>query len=279
MENGMPPPQNTRTAGHLLAEGLRLAYRSSGEATVQTVVDIDRLEILRGEQLVLTGPSGAGKTSLLYVLTGIQPPNVGVVHWDGVDLIQLGESARDAWRGTNVGFIFQDFHLVPGMTVLQNVLLPRSFRRFRPNRQLVHHAHSLLERLGAPPSNRRIETLSRGEQQRVALVRALAHKPQIIVADEPTASLDARNGELIKNLLFETSADLGLTLIVVSHDPRLLAASSRVLWLQDGKLRAASMDAYERPRSSLAERDTTPAVATPPRFWRESWETAKVQPS
>jgi putative ABC transport system ATP-binding protein len=236
MRKALPASKNGGYAGHLRAECLRLDYRASGGEPLQPVLDIDLLEIRRGEQVAVTGPSGAGKTSLLYVLTGIQPPSSGRVDWDGTDLAHLSESARDAWRRENVGFIFQDFHLVPGMTVLQNVLLPSSFASFRPPREVIVRAQAMLERLGAPPSNRKVEVLSRGEQQRVALARALAHDPRIIVADEPTASLDAANASVIRDLLFQTSADLGLTMIVVSHDPRLLAASSRVLWLQDGRL-------------------------------------------
>ncbi len=231
----MIEPQSTRSAS-LIARGVRLTYHSAQEARPQTVLDIEALEIAGGSRVAITGPSGAGKTSLLHVLTGIEKPDAGVVDWDGVDLASLGERDRDRWRRTQVGLVFQEFHLVPGMTVLQNVLLADSFSRFRPSAALIRRARDILDQVAAPPSHRLVDTLSRGEQQRVALARALAHSPHIIVADEPTASLDAENGARIAQLLFETTAQAGQTLIVVSHDARLIATAERVLWLEGGKL-------------------------------------------
>jgi len=224
----------SRGAG-LGATGIRLAYPSPGGRS-QDVLDIERLDIEPGASVALTGPSGAGKTSLLYVLTGIERPQSGRVAWDGTDLASLSERGRDRWRRQNVGFIFQDFHLFEGMSPLQNILVPASFDAMSPPASLRQRALALLERVGVPPERRGIETLSRGERQRVAIARALVMAPRLLVADEPTASLDAAAGAMVIDLLLEIRRDHPCTFLTVTHDMALAARCDRRLRLEAGRI-------------------------------------------
>ena len=156
------------------------------------MVALDRLELPAGATVALTGPSGSGKTTLAYLLTGIERVQQGSVRWGETDLAELTERAGDAWRLARVGFVFQDFHLVPGLSILANVLVTCWFDRWRPPPNLVDRAEELLDRFVVPRSGREVTDLSRGEQQRVAIARALLRDPGIVVADEPTASLEPR---------------------------------------------------------------------------------------
>jgi len=220
----------------LSASGIRLAYPSPGGQS-QTVLDLERLEIAPGATVALTGPSGAGKTSLLYVLTGIERPQAGRIGWDGADLATMSERGRDHWRRKTVGFIFQDFHLFEGMTPLQNILVPASFDAVSAPAALRRRAHELLERVGVPPVKRGIETLSRGERQRVAIARALLMAPRLLVADEPTASLDAVAGEAVIGLLLEIRRDFPCTFLAVTHDAALATRCDRRLRLEAGRIK------------------------------------------
>ena len=215
----------------LEARELRLDY----PGLTAPVIDIPALSIAAGERLAITGPSGSGKTSLAYLLSGIERCR-GTIRWDGVDLASLSETARDRWRRRHVGFVFQDFHLVPGMDALSNVLVACWFERLQAPAELAARAGALLERFGVPAGRRDVLTLSRGEQQRVAIARALLHRPALLVADEPTASLDADNAAQVGALLLEAAAEQGSTLLVVTHDAALMASLPRTLRLVRGML-------------------------------------------
>lgn len=205
------------------------------------VLAIDRLEVAPGTTLALTGASGSGKTTLAYLLTGIEPVREGAVRWGATDLARLGEGARDAWRRRQVGFVFQDFHLVPGLGVLENVLVSGWFDAWRPSPALVQRARTLLDAFAVPTrSRRRVDDLSRGEQQRVAIARALLRRPSVLVADEPTASLDARSGAKVIQLLLAGAREAGATLIAVTHDPELIRAVGEVHRLDHGRLERAA---------------------------------------
>lgn len=221
--------------GHLEAEGLRLSYSQQHGGRFR-VLDVDRFAVAAGEAVGITGPSGAGKTSLLYVLTGIEKPDSGSVVWGGVDIGAFGEGERDRWRRQRVGFVFQDFHLLPGMTALQNVLAPIAFDSFLVPKETANRAGELLERLGAPTGRTGVNELSRGEQQRVALARALINRPDIIVADEPTASLDADSGRAVIDLLIGTARESGATLLAVTHDPAFMERLDTLHWLEGGQV-------------------------------------------
>jgi putative ABC transport system ATP-binding protein len=216
----------------LLVRGLRFAYQPDQPP----VVDIDELEIEPGSLVAITGPSGSGKTSLLYLLTGIEPVRAGTVCWGDVDLATLREADRDRWRRRHVGFVFQDFHLLPGLSVEANVLASCYFDQLRPTPAQAARARELLKAFGVPAGRSDVAALSRGEQQRVAVARALLRDPPILVADEPTASLDAASGERIISLLCEAARTRGATFLAVTHDPRLTDASGMVYRLESGRI-------------------------------------------
>ncbi len=219
----------------LHAHDVRLAYPMPGGGR-RHVLDLPRFTLAAGARVGIAGPSGSGKTSLLYVLTGIETAEAGEISWAGLDIGRLAESARDRWRRATVGFVFQDFHLLPGMSALDNVLVPTTFAYARRPRPLVQRARDLLERVGLERSAARVEVLSRGEQQRVAFARALLFAPSVIVADEPTASLDGENAAHLGELLLSLCAEISSTLLVVSHDRRLLERLDTVHTLVDGRL-------------------------------------------
>lgn len=211
---------------------LRHAY----QADQPPVVELTELVVAPGSMLALTGPSGSGKTTLAYLLTGIEPVRHGTVHWGDTELGALPESRRDAWRRQHVGFVFQDFHLIPGLSILDNVLVSGWFDRWRPAPGLIERARELLDAFAVPAARRRVADLSRGEQQRVAVARALLRRPAVLVADEPTASLDAASAETVIRLLADGARTTGATLLAVTHDPALIEAMDMVHHLEHGQL-------------------------------------------
>ncbi len=197
------------------------------------LLTLPALDLEPGEMLALSGPSGSGKSTLLHLLAGLLRPTQGRVLWDGTDLAPLSESARDRWRRERAGFVFQDFHLIPELSPLENVLSTVWFSRFSARSERPR-ARALLERLGVPERSR-AALLSRGEQQRVALARALLPQPAALFADEPTASLDAASGAEVARRLRALADEEGRTVIVASHDPALIALADRRLTLMRGE--------------------------------------------
>lgn len=197
---------------------------------------IPALDLASGAQVAVTGPSGCGKSTLLNILTGLERIRHGAVVWQGIDLAGLREGARDRWRARNVGLVMQDFHLFPGLSAFDNVVLPQRLSHVRLPPSVKSEAQRLLARVGISAPAQAVETMSRGQMQRVAVARALVAQPRILVADEPTASLDADAGAIVADLLVELAAEAGATLIVASHDPRLVGRLGRVLRLEDGRL-------------------------------------------
>lgn len=182
----------------------------------------------------IIGPSGSGKTTLLHIIAGILKPASGVVRAGDVTLSDLGEGARDAWRRKNCGLIFQDFRLIDELGPLGNVLVPSWFGR-NGRADIRKSALDLLNRFEVPERSGPVAMLSRGQQQRVAMARALVLSPQIILADEPTASVDKANAERIIGELGRL-ADEGRTVVVVSHDERVAASAGRVVEILNGTL-------------------------------------------
>jgi putative ABC transport system ATP-binding protein len=219
----------------LTTHDLRLSYPLPGGDVLQ-VLNIPQLDIPAGSAVGITGPSGSGKTSLLYVLVGLERPQQGTVSWGETEITRLPEAARDRWRRRSVGFVFQDFHLFPGMSALQNVLLPTAFDHFLVPEDANRRARTLLHRVGLENGRGALEKLSRGEMQRVAVARALLFAPAVVVADEPTASLDSENGRTVGDLLLEMCRQSGSTLVVVSHDPDLLGRLDAIHTLVGGRL-------------------------------------------
>ena len=204
-----------------------------GAARVHILKDID-LHIGTGEAIGLIGPSGSGKSTLLMVMAGLERPDSGSVAISGEDLGQLDEDALARFRGRNVGIVFQSFHLIPTMTALENVAVPLEMAGAtdadaRAAREL--EAVGLADRMHHYPAQ-----LSGGEQQRVAVARALAPNPAILVADEPTGNLDEDTGAQIIDLLFTGHVERGTTLILVTHDAALAARCARVVRLRSGRI-------------------------------------------
>jgi putative ABC transport system ATP-binding protein len=217
----------------LVAENIVVAYPLPTGGML-SVLDLERIEIPPGSHVAICGPSGSGKTTLLHVLCGIEAPRLGRVCWDGVDLFALGEGARDRWRRHSVGLVFQQFHLFPSLSPLENVSLPARFAAFRVERAVVCRARALLDQVEVRATGDTAR-LSRGEMQRVALARALLFSPPILLADEPTASLDAGAAARVAGLMFSIACESGATLLLVTHDLALAARCPRVMHLVAGR--------------------------------------------
>lgn len=223
---------------------LRLADVSmSYPGLAAPVLAVPELVVHAGEHIAITGASGSGKSTFVNLVTGLERASSGVIDWSGTDIAKLTESRRDCWRGANIGLVMQDFHLFPGLTALDNVLLPARLAGAM-SAGLLSRAHELLERTGLSRPGQRIETMSRGEMQRVAVARALLRRPGVIVADEPTASLDVESGAAVGALLLELAREEMSTLIVVSHDVRLIERLPRHIILGMGRI-AGDVDAVE----------------------------------
>lgn len=190
------------------------------------VLNIADFAVASGEQVVLVGSSGGGKTTLLNIIAGITTPNSGEVKVDGVDLARLPEAARDRFRAERIGYVFQTFNLLPAFTALENVLLGMSFCGTRADRS---HATQLLERVGLKHRlHHRPSQMSVGEQQRTSVARALANTPGLLLADEPTANVDAANQQNVMDLLRETCREHDVSLLLVTHSPEVAAQFERV---------------------------------------------------
>ncbi len=199
--------------------------------------DVD-LAIARGELVVVAGPSGGGKSTLLGLLAGIDRPSRGEVLVGGTAVHALRERDVSAWRGRAVGIVFQFFQLLPTLTAAENVMLPMDFCATFAPRQRRPRAMALLDRLGvADQADKLPATLSGGQQQRVAVARALANEPSLLLADEPTGNLDTRNAETMLELIAGIARD-GQTVVVVTHDRGAAGVASRTVTLVDGRIAA-----------------------------------------
>lgn len=204
---------------------IKKAYRQpNGETT--PILDVPKYMLSQGEQAVLIGPSGCGKTTLLHVIAGITRSDQGVVEIDGVNMTRYSESGRDKIRADKLGYVFQTFNLLPGFSALENVLLGMSFasKRISSNR-----AKELLDRVGLSHrmKNRPTE-LSVGEQQRVAVARALANQPRVLLADEPTANVDPNNQQQIVDLIRDRCREEEIALVIVTHSMEVADQFDRV---------------------------------------------------
>ena len=199
------------------------------------ILDQIHFSIARGESVAVIGASGSGKSTLLGLLAGLDTPTAGRVWLAGVDLGSLDEDGRALLRAQRVGFVFQSFQLLTGLTALENVMLPLELAG---QSDAARQALELLERVGLQARARHYPgQLSGGEQQRVAIARAFAGNPDLLFADEPTGNLDQNTGHRIIELLFALNREQGATLILVTHDPELAAYCDRVLELDGGRLR------------------------------------------
>jgi putative ABC transport system ATP-binding protein len=198
---------------------------------VRDVLSVDELSLAAGEEAALVGESGSGKTTLLHVVSGILDADEGTVRIGGEEMTGLSEAARDRLRARRVGYVFQTFNLLPSMTALENVALGMTFRP-RAGPKPLDAARAALERVGLSGHlHHRPQQMSVGQQQRTAIARALAGKPDLVLADEPTSNLDRATGTACLALLREFAREAGAALLVVSHDPQVLAGFPRVVTL------------------------------------------------
>ena len=217
-----------------MLEARSLAMRFQGPEGRITLFEGLDLSIPPGDTVAILGSSGSGKSTLLGLLAGLDRPSEGRVHLEGQDLGAMDEDARARARAGRVGFVFQAFHLLPGLTALENVMLPGELAG---DDGVAAAARDALERTGLGPRLHHYPAqLSGGEQQRVALARAFVVRPAVLFADEPTGNLDHRTGGQIIDLLFELNRDIGTTLVLVTHDTALAGRCRRVLHLADGRL-------------------------------------------
>ena len=204
---------------------------ASGELTI--LKDID-FTVQRRETLAIVGASGSGKSTLLGLLAGLDTPSEGTVKLEGVDIFALDEDGRARLRQERLGFVFQSFQLLSHMTALENVMLPLELRRDPDARS---KATEMLKRVGLGSRLRHYpKYLSGGEQQRVALARAFVAEPPLLLADEPTGSLDAATGDAVIKLMFELNRERGSTLVLVTHDPSIAARCARTITIAAGQL-------------------------------------------
>jgi putative ABC transport system ATP-binding protein len=212
---------------------LHKAYRV-GEEEVEVLKDVN-LNVANGEFVAICGPSGSGKTTLLNIISGIDKPTSGQILVLGQDLAVQDEDFLAEFRCSNVGFVFQSYNLVSTLTVAENVAFPMEWIR-KPEAEIEKRVAELLETVGLPHrANHFPAQLSGGEQQRVAFARALVNDPGLILADEPTGNLDAKNGQKITQVLQMLKAS-GKTVIVATHDPDLMQLADRTICLEDGRL-------------------------------------------
>lgn len=236
--NGAGASVDGQTSNDLLIEArnLQKAYRTpAGDFYALKGID---LGIRAGEFVAVSGKSGAGKSTLINMLTGIDHPTGGAVRVGEHDLRSMGEDERAAWRGQNVGVIFQFFQLLPTLTCVQNVMLPMDFAgRYKNTQEQRERAMYLLEQVDiAEHADKPPSAVSGGQRQRVAIARALANDPAFLAADEPTGNLDSKTAMAVFEV-FEELASEGMTILMVTHDRELAARAERIVRLADGEVR------------------------------------------
>jgi len=213
--------------------GLVKTFRHNGiQVEVLTGVDLD---IRQGETLAVVGASGVGKSTLLHILGTLERPSAGKVQWEGADVFALDDRSLAAFRNRKVGFVFQFHHLLAEFNALENVMMPGLIARL-PQPVAREQAEAILVRVGLKERlTHRVSTLSGGEQQRVAVARALVLEPEVLLADEPTGNLDPKSGALVQELILELNRERGLTSVIVTHNLAMAHVLDRQITLLDGK--------------------------------------------
>lgn len=214
----------------LLLENVKKSYvEPNGD--LLPVLDVDHFDVDVGEQMVIVGRSGCGKTTLLHVISGISRADEGIVTVDGIQIGSLAESVRDRFRADTIGYVFQTFNLLPGFSALENVMLGMTFARGRRD---AGRARRLLDRMGLSHRlSHKPGTMSVGEQQRVAVARALANRPKLLLADEPTANVDRGNQQQVVDLIRETCEEENVALLLVTHAPEVARQFQRIDRLEE----------------------------------------------
>jgi len=208
-----------------------------GPRKLSVLKDVN-ITVNKGEVLAVVGPSGAGKSTLLHILGGLDEPTSGKVFLDGKDISHLNESQRSKTRNSRFGFVFQFYHLLSELNVLENVVLPALVRKNHKKKDVENKAKDILELCGLSQRlHHRPSELSGGEQQRVAIARSLINSPEIVFCDEPTGNLDSETGQQIKSLLWKLNKDKAMTVVLVTHAKELASDATRTIFLQDGEIR------------------------------------------
>ncbi|THF83546.1 ABC transporter ATP-binding protein [Cohnella fermenti] len=217
----------------LVLEEVSKTYPMKGGSAVP-VVSVSRFAMAAGEQAALVGPSGSGKSTLLHLISGVLRPTSGSIQLLGRELGSLSEAELDRFRAKHIGYVFQSFNLLPGFSAAENVMAAMGFGRTIPARERKERAHMLLGRVGLGHRlNHRSHQLSQGEQQRVSIARALANRPALVLADEPTASLDGANAQIVYALLAEACESEGAALLLSTHDMELAKRTGRVVPIRE----------------------------------------------
>ncbi len=210
---------------------LHRSYRI-GRKSIKVLHGIN-MRIERGQRVFLCGPSGAGKTTLLYTLAGLERPEQGKVHIHGADLYAMGRKEQSRFRNREIGYVFQNYHLLPELTALENVAVPGAIA----GNDTTEAALRALKRVGLDDRADHLPAeLSGGEQQRVAIARAIVNEPKVLFADEPTGNLDSKNSGEIMSILMDLATEHQVTLVVVTHDRNLAKSGDRTLIIQDGSI-------------------------------------------
>lgn len=224
-----PPPEKVK----IQIRGLVKTFWSNGNP-VEVLNGVD-LDIFAGENLAVVGASGVGKSTLLHILGTLERPTAGQLLWEGHDVFTLDDKDLAAFRNRKIGFVFQFHHLLPEFNALENVMMPALIARL-PRLQAQERAEAILVRVGLKERLRhRVSTLSGGEQQRVAVARALVLEPEVLLADEPTGNLDPRSGARVQEMILELNRERGLTSVIVTHNRDLAQVLDRQITLIDGK--------------------------------------------
>ena len=224
----------------LQGRGLSKHFKS-GDLVVDALRGVD-ITITRGEAIAIIGPSGSGKSTLMGILGGLDTPTEGSLEIAGIDITRMGEDRLAEIRNEYIGFVFQQFNLMPTLNAVENVALPVQFaakRKYEPKLR----ATELLTLFGLDHRlKNRPAQLSGGEQQRVAIARALANDPPLLLCDEPTGALDTQNGDIVLETLFQAQKELGTAVVIVTHDPRVAARADRTLEMTDGRFTGSADD-------------------------------------
>ena len=232
------PPEASTTKPAKPAMALQVSRVRKTYESLEVLHGVD-LNVRAGERVALMGRSGSGKSTLLNCICGIEPFNEGEIEVGGDALSRMGSAELEQMRRERIGYVFQSFHLLPTLSALENVEFPAQLLGM-PAKQRRARAHELLKLVGIEQrAGHRPDALSGGERQRVALARAVMNRPRLILADEPTGSLDMASGEKVLDLIYQLSVDAGIAVLLVTHDPNTARICDRVVHLQDGRIIAA----------------------------------------
>ncbi|MBF0491127.1 MAG: ABC transporter ATP-binding protein [Candidatus Omnitrophica bacterium] len=218
------------------AKGINKTYKEA-DYILHVLRDVD-LTIEAGQVVSIIGPSGAGKSTLLHILGGLDVPSGGKAYFNGQDIYALNDQQRSSLRNTEMGFVFQSYHLLPELTALENVILPAMVKNnSRKTSAIELEGVKLLEQMGlAQRVSHRPSQLSGGEQQRVAIARSLMNKPKVVFCDEPTGNLDSQSGAMVIDVLLNLNKTNGQTVVIVTHDQAIAKRTQRIISIKDGVL-------------------------------------------